>query len=913
MTKIQANYFWSNLAGLLLMAVLGTVPILTSSMMDRGFEIAKHAFAEPAAFLALAGVALSSGWSWIGRAPLATKFAAACLATFLGLAVLSTLLAESQALAIFGGYYRREGLVAWASYIAFFFAVLGWTSTRNASRLTGLLDLMLLASVVPAAYAIQQRLGLDFFFVVNLDPTRPNGTLGNPIFLGAYLAILLPLTAVRGWQERRSPSLWFWLAVGALQLAALLLTQSRGPLMASLLGWLLLASLAAAYRRAQGVFVAIGAMLVAALAVVVLINTQPAAQRWAQDVPVLSRLVYDLENRGSSAATSLASRSTAARLGIWQAATETFLEAPAASKWIGFGPESSYSHYYPHLPSEVMRVDGYWQSNSYDRFHADTLDIALNYGLLGWLAYFAFFATVFLAAARALFGLGGAATTALFAGLSMAGAGAGAGLAYWVGLQTTMAPAAGLGIGSAWLLFLMACSWRAARRGLPEAARSAPIAWLLLAGLISALLVFWIDAQVNIPVLTTRMISFAIGALVLAVAAALGGPAASEDPDEAQDDLSWGAVLPLVAACASFLPALLLDSTLRPEGLGRWWLFLLPVALLLAFAAARSWTSPQTHGARLAAMRAAIVPAVIAAVVYAVGHWAVAKRIGPTILESDVERLALLGAFGGIFLLGLCVVRARETAVTDTPSSGQPHLLAATPLMVMALLTAWFSWTSIRADVASALANWTVRGQPEVSDRILLAAIEAQPYERQYQRQRTFEYLSRALNEISRRPVSADNLPSIRRDLEVAEYQARAALSRYPGDPWLILALSNVLQVRGLAALRPMLQEEGLAAAQEADRLFASAYKIFPNQPLLLRNWAQLRFNEGDFWGAFRLIDRMEEAIPAELEPYAERIALAQRINDLDVVRETLVRAESRLDPPRMEQLRTVAGLQHEK
>jgi tetratricopeptide (TPR) repeat protein len=202
------------------------------------------------------------------------------------------------------------------------------------------------------------------------------------------------------------------------------------------------------------------------------------------------------------------------------------------------------------------------------------------------------------------------------------------------------------------------------------------------------------------------------------------------------------------------------------------------------------------------------------------------------------------------------------------------------------------------------------RGQPEVSDRILLTSIEAQPHERQYQRQRTFEYLGRALNEISRGPVTEENLSGIRRELDVAERQARAALARYPGDPWLILALANVLQIRGLAALRPIAPDEGLAAAQEADRLFASAYEIFPNQPLLLRNWAQLRFNEGDFWGAFRLIDRMEEVIPAELEPYAERVILAKRINELDVVRETLARAESRLDPLRMEQLRTVAGLQ---
>ncbi len=53
--------------------------------------------------------------------------------------------------------------------------------------------------------------------------------------------------------------------------------------------------------------------------------------------------------------------------------------------------------------------------------------------------------------------------------------------------------------------------------------------------------------------------------------------------------------------------------------------------------------------------------------------------------------------------------------------------------------------------------------------------------------------------------------------------------------------------------------------------------------------------------------------LPAELEPYTERVTLALRINELDIVRETLARAESRLDRLRMEQLRNVAGLQHKE
>jgi len=906
------NAFWMNLAEVLLLAILGTVPILMSSLMDRGFEIAKHAVGEPFAFLALASVVLAGGWRWLGPAPLATKIAVACLSTFLLLAGISTLLAENPAVAVFGGYFRREGLLAWGAYIAFFCAVLGWASARDTVRLTRLIDLMLLASVIPAGHAIQQRLGLDFFFVVNLDITRPNGTLGNPIFLGAYLALLLPLTIVRGWQERRGPALLFWLAIGGVQLVALLLTQSRGPVLAFLLGTVLQATLVAGFNRSRKVFVAIGMLAAATVALLILINTQPAAQRWAQDVPVLSRLVYNLEWGAASDATSRASRSTASRLAAWEAATATLVEAPTRVRLIGYGPESSYTHHYPYMADAIMRIDGYWQSNSYDRYHADTLDIALNYGLLGWLAYCGFFAVVVLAAGRALFGFTGAGANWLFFAMTVAGAAAGAGLARWAGLAATMAPAAGLGIGGAWMLFLVAAAWRASRRGIPDAIRCQTLPWVLLAGLTASLLVFWLDAQVNIPVLTTRLISFGIGGLILAVAAMLLAsqkPESNEVPGIAPDG-SWALVLPLVAACASFLPAMLLDASLHPQGLGRWWLCALPIGLLLVFGAWHAWIRrlPDTPGVR--ALTQGLVPALVAAVIYALGHWALTKRIGPVILESDVGRLALLGSFGGLFLLGLCLLRARKTASSGVTDGMRGRWLAASPILLLAMAAGWFSWVAIRADVASGLANWASKGQPEVSDRILLAAIGAMPHERHYQRQRTFEHMGRAMAEINRRGVSAESFASIRGHLEEAERQARASVAMFPGDPWIILALANTLQIRGLAVLRPLAPAEGLAAAQEADRLFARAYEISPNQPLLLRNWAQLRFNEGDFWGAFRLIDRMEDVIPNEVEPYSERIEFLKHINDLDGIHLTLVRAGSRLDPAKMAELHTVAGLQ---
>jgi predicted Zn-dependent protease len=135
-------------------------------------------------------------------------------------------------------------------------------------------------------------------------------------------------------------------------------------------------------------------------------------------------------------------------------------------------------------------------------------------------------------------------------------------------------------------------------------------------------------------------------------------------------------------------------------------------------------------------------------------------------------------------------------------------------------------------------------------------------------------------------------------------------MRRFPTDPWIVLAVANVMQIRALPAIRPIATENGQNAALEADELFARAYEIFPNQPLLLRNWAQLRFNEGDNWGAFRLLDRMESTIPNEIEPYSERVIMAKQINDIKTVSETIERARHRLDENGIQRLQTVAGIQ---
>lgn len=909
--------FWLNLASACVVAVVAATPILMSGVMDRGFEIAKQSLAEPMALLALGAALLAGGWRAAMQPGMALKTASISLAAFLVLAGVSAGLTDLPEVALFGSYFRREGLVAWCAYGVFFFAVLGWA--HSSGRVAGFLDVLLLASVIPVAYALQQRLDLNFFALATRDVTRPGGTLGNPVFLAAYLALLLPITTVRFWQaRRRPPELALWSTVAVLQAGGLLVTQSRGALLAVMLGMLLLACFAAGYARARRVF--FGATAAFALAVVsmIAINTFPSARQWVQDTPVVSRLVFDLE-RDTGAATKPGSRSAAARLGVWAAGTKTLVAAPSQQQLFGYGPESAYMHYFPHMPPLVMRMDGYDASSTYDRLHADTLDISLNFGLLGWLAYCLFFGSVVYAAARALFGLSGRGPAWIFFAVTLCGSVLSALTAVQAGLAAAIAPAFGLGVGAGWFLFLVGCAWRALKHGVSQSGGMPAGRWVLLAGLTSALLVFWFDAQVNIPVLTTRLISFAIAALILVMAEGMMRNAQDGTGGEsaASDSLwVWGVAFSLVAACASFLPIAIFDATTGAQDSQRWLLRVLPILSFLPVAALAAWArARESAGVSRSVARSWLAIAVGLPLFYAAWHFALMVKPDAGLSLSHVQRISIASYAGPLFILATCIffamLASRGTVLAaNTPPLARVARFSVLVLAASVLLVASVGWRATRADVASALAHRASAQQPHVSEQLVEEAIRIMPYEQYYRRQLVFDLLGRAVNDIRELGRAPDRYTTVARNLAVAEIRARETLRRFPRDPWAVLALANVLQIRGLRFLRPLDPAGGVAAAQEAHQLFAHAHQMFPAQPLLLRNWAQLLFDQGNLPDAYRLLDLMENLIPNELEPYSERIAMAKQINDYSVISATLERARGALGPQLFNQLLTVANAQ---
>jgi len=957
-----------------LLAALMALPTSMSVAMDRSYEIAKLALLLPLAALALS--ALASGWTlgqaWPGgvaaawcrphRADLAVCGAVGVLAL---LVVGTALLSDTSALVLYGTHIRREGAMVWLAY----FVLLGTAAaTLHApGAMERLLDALLLSSLVPVAYALQQRIGLDFFVTPLADPGRSAGTMGNPNFLAGYLALILPLTLMRArlaWCGARSGALlWGWLA--AWQGLALLQTQSRGPLLALVLVLGFVVCLVAARAGARHWLWWSAALMTAGILFLLLINLSPAVARWAGEWPVLNRLIF-ATHAEVGPGTALAARSVNARLGIWQAATEGIAAAPLAIKLFGYGPDAASMHFLPHVPAQLMTSEGYQQISTFDRTHADMLEIAASFGAVGWIAWLLLFGAVLQTAARALLGRWCARTGIGLALASIAFAGGGAAAAAWAGLAAAAPAAFGLGLALGWMCYV---AWHALadmrQRGRVPLDRD----WLLLTGLTAALLVAWLDAQINVPVIVTRVATFVLAAAVWVQARRIGqragvsgagplgegGQAKPAQPatvlreDAPSTSTGWLAAIGLIAALSSFF-GIALDDRVQGPGVGLWFLKVPGIVVFASFAAAVAWIGARYDQVPLGmAMRRFLLWLVLPPALFCVGILVFGAAVEASAAAALPYWVGALSAWPAGMLLLLCVWRASPLG-RDKPDSTHASALASArrkgkagrqalpvplsgharspvyqpaavrgtlptfvrlvPAGAVLCLAAWFSWQQIVADVAYNLAEWARRtGRLEIRALFLGMALHKMPHERQYLRPHIFDALESAAIRLPEARSTAA-LGAVDSDLHRAESWARRALAQYPKDPWLVLALANVRQHQGLSILASAASEGGTPAIVEARQLYARAMLLYPAQPLIYLGLAQLEFDQGNLVAAYQQLDRMEQLIPASPVPYRERILVARAASDQGQIEAALLRASRKLSPEDVAVLRSVAMLQ---
>jgi len=314
--------------------------------------------------------------------------------------------------------------VAWASAgylyfaLAFFLALIHWRLLQKKPVRLALLLLSLgttLAVIGPDSFSVDPDKQLNFYLVSNFDepnlmvgdtPPQPaqgsnigdsdtlsyqqvrdfsstvdsdhTSTFGlqqwfgqetiNPNILAAFLALLLPLglaLALR-WPWRNQGWRWLLLWPSLLLMGnALLLSQSRGAWIATLVALFLLASLQLGKRRRWQIvgIVLFGSGVLVTLIPLTLARTNPLLWRFLIDLPVVESAWLSLLRR----------------LGIWQLSLQLVLQNPLLGVGLGMY-EQAFRDAFPALPL----ING---RSVPPHAHNLFVQLALDLGLPGLLAY----------------------------------------------------------------------------------------------------------------------------------------------------------------------------------------------------------------------------------------------------------------------------------------------------------------------------------------------------------------------------------------------------------------------------------------------------------------------------------------------------------------------------------------------
>ncbi|TAK37044.1 MAG: tetratricopeptide repeat protein [Chloroflexota bacterium] len=312
-------------------------------------------------------------------------------ALMLGAYVLATILSIAPVFSFWGSYQRLQGLLSVLAYIGIFFFASQFLVRRE--QVERLITTILLTSLPIALYGILQSLGRDPLPWSGDVVFRVTGTMGNAIFLAAYLIMVVPLTLGRlvssvGATKSTTPANalsflrpGFYGLLLLLQLTTTVLTQSRGPwlgLIAGLAVFVLLALLRE--RRVQQFWISV-AVLLAGLAFIAVLNVPSSPLAGLKTTsPYLERL-------GSIAETDSATGKV--RLLIWTgdgvgSGALGLITADPFRTIFGYGPETMQIAYGKYYPPELAHVEA--RNASPDRSHNDYLDSVVTTGLIGLLA-----------------------------------------------------------------------------------------------------------------------------------------------------------------------------------------------------------------------------------------------------------------------------------------------------------------------------------------------------------------------------------------------------------------------------------------------------------------------------------------------------------------------------------------------
>ena len=303
---------------------------------------------------------------------------------FIGVYGLATIFSVAPAESFWGLVDRGFGFITVISLIIFYWLIRGvFVETK---RVQALAMVVVGAGLIVGIYAILQKFGLEFIPGVNSETLssdrsvlRPIATLGNPNYLGAYLAMILPFGlllfdgAKQHWQKG------LVLITIFVQLAALYFTLSRAGWLGTFAGMLFFLIFYIYKLPSKR-----GTIVVTAVALLSVVLFFSGLFGLGGD-----RRTQDLTFEGGS---------MYVRLQDFKYAVVKILERPL----LGFGPETYMFLAMDRVYTEKeLAID----DRLSDRVHNLFLDTLINVGIVGLLILITIFVQLFRRAWQGFFGV----------------------------------------------------------------------------------------------------------------------------------------------------------------------------------------------------------------------------------------------------------------------------------------------------------------------------------------------------------------------------------------------------------------------------------------------------------------------------------------------------------------------------
>lgn len=507
------------LACSLVIVALTAVPVLFNPRGQAAFDVVKAGLLEVLGLLAGLVALLAARTD---RRPLQVQPLLIAAGGVVAAYAAATAAGVAPALSFYGGGIRSEGLYVMLALGATAFAV----STFDASETNAILVAMIAGSIGPSVYAVAQSVILDMPYKGPDEfAARAGGTLGNPILLGGYLVVLMPITAAVAFSMReRSAGIW---SILVIQTAALAATRAKGAALALAVA----AAVAAAAtidlteRRRRLVAIAAGAFVAISAAATVM-------------------LVYHRYG------TLIVGQTLRVRALIWRDVVR-LIAAQRARLVLGYGPEMLQSMIAPFYTPDITSFEGTFAVP--DRAHNDLLDTIVSAGVIGAAAVVALHALLIASLIRSIarFESAGARAPRLVAiGLL------GAAVAHLVDIQTGVASITSR-------LVWWCCIGIAAARLRPDQSVDAPASG-------ARDVVVWMSGGIGVAALVFAFwnphhgLSFATGAVVAATAVVFAGVAYSLRVEPAVT----AAIAPRIATAAAIPIAMTIGLVIWHSGAG---------------------------------------------------------------------------------------------------------------------------------------------------------------------------------------------------------------------------------------------------------------------------------------------------------------------------------------------------------